>query len=112
MRSRDHVECTHSSVHGRRSRRSREKTTDEGGTSLCFVVLVAYTYDDCSSQSVTRGEARGLGAGRGAIYVGHIPHGFFEEQMKKFFSQFGQVTRVRLARSKKANFENSNCVIF
>jgi RNA recognition motif-containing protein len=35
------------------------------------------------------------------IYIGHIPHGFYEEQMRGFFSQFGIVTRVRLSRSKK-----------
>jgi len=38
---------------------------------------------------------------RGVIYVGHIPDGFFEPQMKKFFSQFGRVTRLRISRSKK-----------
>lgn len=38
---------------------------------------------------------------RGVIYVGHIPDGFMEPQMKKFFSQFGNVTRLRLSRSKK-----------
>ncbi|XP_078581375.1 MKI67 FHA domain-interacting nucleolar phosphoprotein-like [Branchiostoma floridae x Branchiostoma japonicum] len=37
----------------------------------------------------------------GAVFVGHIPHGFFEPQVKRFFSQFGTVSRVRLARSKK-----------
>uniref|UniRef100_A0A7S1TBD4 RRM domain-containing protein n=1 Tax=Compsopogon caeruleus TaxID=31354 RepID=A0A7S1TBD4_9RHOD len=35
------------------------------------------------------------------LYVGHIPHGFYEEEMKKFFSQFGEVRRVRLSRSRK-----------
>lgn len=30
-----------------------------------------------------------------------LPHGFFEEQLKDYFSQFGKVTRVRLARSRK-----------
>lgn len=35
------------------------------------------------------------------IYVGHIPHGFYEEQMRGFFTQFGDVERVRLSRSKK-----------
>ncbi|GAB5031332.1 rna binding protein [Nannochloropsis oceanica] len=35
------------------------------------------------------------------VYLGHIPHGFFEEQMKSFFSQFGGVKHVRLSRSKK-----------
>ncbi|KAM0727754.1 MKI67 FHA domain-interacting nucleolar phosphoprotein-like [Formica fusca] len=38
---------------------------------------------------------------RGIVYVGHIPHGFYEEQMKDYFKQFGNVTRVRVARSKK-----------
>ena len=38
---------------------------------------------------------------RGIIYLGHIPHGFFEKEMKEFFEQFGKVTRIRLARSKK-----------
>ncbi|XP_067843230.1 MKI67 FHA domain-interacting nucleolar phosphoprotein [Heptranchias perlo] len=37
----------------------------------------------------------------GVIYLGHIPNGFFEPQIKKYFSQFGTVLRVRLARSKK-----------
>ncbi len=40
-------------------------------------------------------------AARGVIYVGHVPFGFFEEQMKGFFSQFGKVTRLRLSRSPK-----------
>ena len=35
------------------------------------------------------------------IYLGHIPQGFFESQMRKFFSQFGVVRRVKLFRSKK-----------
>ncbi|ESO90175.1 hypothetical protein LOTGIDRAFT_75658, partial [Lottia gigantea] len=37
----------------------------------------------------------------GVIFVGHIPHGFYETEMRSFFSQFGKVTRVRLSRSKK-----------
>eukprot|EP00949_MAST-11_sp_MAST-11-sp1_P000647 g647.t1 len=35
------------------------------------------------------------------VYLGHIPHGFFEEQMRGFFSQFGDVRNLRLSRSKK-----------
>ena len=38
---------------------------------------------------------------KGIVYVGHIPHGFYEEQMKQYFKQFGNVTRVRVARSKR-----------
>ena len=35
------------------------------------------------------------------VYLSHVPHGFYEEQMNGFFSQFGEVETLRLARSKK-----------
>ncbi|KIP08213.1 hypothetical protein PHLGIDRAFT_104606 [Phlebiopsis gigantea 11061_1 CR5-6] len=38
---------------------------------------------------------------RGVIYLGRIPHGFYEEQMKSYFKQFGDVTRLRLSRNKR-----------
>ncbi|RPD61049.1 RNA-binding domain-containing protein [Lentinus tigrinus ALCF2SS1-7] len=38
---------------------------------------------------------------RGVIYLGRIPHGFYEDQMRAYFSQFGTVTRLRLSRNKK-----------
>ena len=38
---------------------------------------------------------------RGVIYIGHLPFGFAEPQLKTFFSQFGEVTQIRVARSKK-----------
>ncbi|KAH8730032.1 hypothetical protein GQ44DRAFT_723504 [Phaeosphaeriaceae sp. PMI808] len=37
----------------------------------------------------------------GVIYVGRVPRGFFESEMKKYFSQFGKVKRLRLSRNKK-----------
>lgn len=37
----------------------------------------------------------------GVIYIGRIPHGFFEPQMKAYFSQFGDILNLRLARNKK-----------
>lgn len=40
--------------------------------------------------------------GRGVIYLGHIPHGFYENEMKKYFSQFGLVTNIALSRSKRS----------
>lgn len=38
---------------------------------------------------------------RGVISLGRIPHGFYEDEMKRYFSQFGTVTRLKLYRSKK-----------
>lgn len=37
------------------------------------------------------------------IKLNNIPHGFYEDQMKKFFSQFGKVKNVILIRSKKTH---------
>ncbi|XP_046442121.1 MKI67 FHA domain-interacting nucleolar phosphoprotein-like [Daphnia pulex] len=38
---------------------------------------------------------------RGVVYLGHIPHGFYEEELRGFFSQFGEVSRVKVSRSSK-----------
>nr|ODO02597.1 nucleolar protein 15 [Cryptococcus depauperatus CBS 7855] len=38
---------------------------------------------------------------KGTLFLGRIPHGFYEDQMKEYFSQFGDVTRIRLARNRK-----------
>ncbi|KAG7376938.1 MKI67 FHA domain-interacting nucleolar phosphoprotein [Phytophthora pseudosyringae] len=35
------------------------------------------------------------------IYLGRVPHGFYEKQMMGFFKQFGVVRRVRLSRNKR-----------
>jgi nucleolar protein 15 len=40
-------------------------------------------------------------AENGYMYIGHLPHGFYEEEIKDYFSQFGKIIRVRVARSKK-----------
>ncbi|KAI5830842.1 hypothetical protein K523DRAFT_301821 [Schizophyllum commune Tattone D] len=40
-------------------------------------------------------------ADRGVIYIGRLPHGFYEDQLKSYFSQFGDVTRLRVSRNKK-----------
>lgn len=37
----------------------------------------------------------------GVVYLGRIPHGFYEDQMRAYFSQFGDISRVRLSRNKK-----------
>jgi len=37
----------------------------------------------------------------GVIYLGRIPHGFYESQMKEYFVQFGAISRLRLARNRK-----------
>jgi nucleolar protein 15 len=33
--------------------------------------------------------------------MGRIPHGFYEDQMRAYFSQFGEISRLRLSRNKR-----------
>lgn len=35
------------------------------------------------------------------LYIGRVPHGFYEKEMQAFFSQFGAIKRLRIARNKK-----------
>ena len=35
------------------------------------------------------------------VFLGRVPHGFYEDEMKSYFSQFGVVNRLRLSRNKK-----------
>lgn len=37
----------------------------------------------------------------GTLYIGHLPHGFYERQMKSYFSQFGTISRLRISRNRK-----------
>ena len=46
-------------------------------------------------------EKAGEDEGTGAIYVGRVPHGFYEQQMQAFFAQFGEITKLRLSRNKR-----------
>ncbi|KAA1100578.1 hypothetical protein PGTUg99_024776 [Puccinia graminis f. sp. tritici] len=37
----------------------------------------------------------------GVVYLGRIPQGFYEDEMRAYFSQFGEVLRLRLSRCKR-----------
>ncbi|KAI9731723.1 MAG: hypothetical protein M1834_004512 [Cirrosporium novae-zelandiae] len=37
----------------------------------------------------------------GVVYVGRIPHGFYEREMRAYFNQYGDITRLRLSRNRK-----------
>ena len=43
----------------------------------------------------------GANEGPGTVYVGRIPHGFYEHEMREYFTQFGDISRLRLSRSRK-----------
>lgn len=35
------------------------------------------------------------------LYIGRIPHGFFERQMRAYFAQFGEISHLRLSRNRR-----------
>lgn len=36
------------------------------------------------------------------IYIGRIPHGFYEVELRKYFEQFGNIRNLRVLRNKKS----------
>ncbi|KAK7755905.1 nucleolar protein [Diatrype stigma] len=46
------------------------------------------------ASSTSKGES-------GVLYIGRVPHGFYEYEMRQYFSQFGKILRLRLSRSKR-----------
>lgn len=40
-------------------------------------------------------------SGPTVIYISRVPHGFYEAQMKAYFSQFGDIRHLRLARNRR-----------
>jgi nucleolar protein 15 len=41
------------------------------------------------------------GSQPGVMYLGRIPHGFYEHEIRAYFGQFGEITRLRVVRNKK-----------
>lgn len=38
----------------------------------------------------------------GVVYVGRIPHGFYENEMREYFKQFGTILKLRMSRNPKS----------
>ncbi|KAI0137296.1 hypothetical protein BJ170DRAFT_54149 [Xylariales sp. AK1849] len=54
-----------------------------------------------ASKAVRNAAEVGQTEASGVVYVGRIPHGFYEHEMRQYFSQFGDITKLRLSRNKK-----------
>jgi nucleolar protein 15 len=52
-------------------------------------------------KKLEKARAKGVDEGPGTVYVGRIPHGFYEKEMRAYFSQFGDIAQLRLSRNKK-----------
>lgn len=36
----------------------------------------------------------------GTVYIGRIPHGLYEDQLRAYLGQFGEITKLRVSRNK------------
>jgi nucleolar protein 15 len=64
-----------------------------------------------TTTTTTRSGGKAQPSPRGVIYVGRLPFGFYEKALRGFFSQFGAITRLRVARSMKVFFMSCHVVI-
>ncbi|OCF75215.1 hypothetical protein I204_04068 [Kwoniella mangroviensis CBS 8886] len=78
-----------------------DRAVAEAGKKIDMSSLPMVAKDDKSVQAKLKKAAKKKHDPKGTLYLGRIPHGFYEDQMKSYFSQFGDVTRLRLARNRK-----------
>lgn len=48
---------------------------------------------------------------RGVMLIQNLPKGFYEKELKKYFTQYGRVTRLRLARSESTGGSKGHAYI-
>ncbi|WRT65912.1 uncharacterized protein IL334_002863 [Kwoniella shivajii] len=78
-----------------------DRAVAEAGRKVDMTSLPMVAKDDKSVQAKLKKASKKKDDPKGTLFLGRIPHGFYEEQMKEYFSQFGDVTRLRLARNRK-----------
>jgi nucleolar protein 15 len=54
-----------------------------------------------SKKALKRAQLSELSEKPGVIYVGRIPHGFYENEMREYFEQFGKILKLRMSRNRK-----------
>lgn len=80
---------------------TKESPSKEDGKASSSEASRSTTEEGDGEESSFTGSSPDPKTNEGVIYLGHIPHGFYEDQMRAFFKQFGTVKRLRLSRSKK-----------
>ncbi|CCM03082.1 uncharacterized protein FIBRA_05202 [Fibroporia radiculosa] len=80
---------------------SSDDDMEEEWTGLDMAKLPTIAKDDAVVKRKLEKAKEVPAEDRGVIYLGRLPHGFYEDQMRSYFSQFGDVTRLRLSRNKK-----------
>jgi nucleolar protein 15 len=78
-----------------------EVAMDDEPSTFDFGKLPTVAKDDATVKQKLEKAKRQPTEDRGVLFIGRLPHGFYEDQLKAYFSQFGNVTRLRVSRNKK-----------
>lgn len=54
-----------------------------------------------SKKALKRAQQTEISDKPGVVYVGRIPHGFYENEMREYFEQFGKILKLRLSRNPR-----------
>jgi len=90
---------TKTSVDKKKAAKDTKKSAKLKSTAAATFISLESAADD---NKTVRAPSYSESKDRGLIYISHVPHGFYEKQMREFFSQFGTVTNLRLGRSRKS----------
>ncbi|KAJ4307159.1 nucleolar protein [Collariella sp. IMI 366227] len=53
-------------------------------------------------KKAAKSSSTGASSGKpGVMYLARIPHGFYEHELRSYFGQFGDITKLRVVRNKK-----------
>lgn len=85
---------------------SSEESGDEDDEGINVATLPAAPTLGESQKAITKaskqkGDENDPESTPGVVYISRLPHGFFEKQLRAYFSQFGTITHLRLARNHK-----------
>jgi nucleolar protein 15 len=86
-----------SSVKKSTTKKTGKKTAPSTRTKRPVAVVKA---DEENTTSKQTQKTPTVVPGGAVVYVGRVPHGFYEEEMRDYFGQFGEITRLRLSRNR------------
>lgn len=86
---------------GFESEGDEEHDLKEGGLQEGQVVPRIPTLTNKNKKKIDRAAKSQESEKPAVVYVGRIPHGFYENEMREYFKQFGEILKLRLSRNPK-----------
>jgi nucleolar protein 15 len=80
---------------------SDEEEEEDAGLDIAKIPAAPVPAKDKKKRASKGGETDDSENTPGTIYIGRLPHGFFERQLHAYYNQFGAIKNLRLARNKR-----------